>query len=166
MQPNFGSVTALTPQSHRMAEAEGTPGVPLSQSLLRQGHLGPRAVTFPSGEVQACSAGAQGGAFPLPAALRMRNSPPMARAALDLHFGVSRAPLLAPVSPGGGIYHQSSPGASWIAPVTPPAGIRLDPGGAGPETCKFQPEAAPVYGGSDPLIFPVKHHLSLSSLHP
>lgn len=140
MQPSFGFITILTPQSHRMAEAGGDLWGPPVPVPAQAGPPGPQGcVTCPSGEVQACSAGV----FPLPAALRMLNSPPMARAAaLDLPFGVSRAPLL---SLGGGIYHQSP--------------------GAGPETCKFQSEAAPVCGGSDPLLFPLKHHLSLSSPH-
>lgn len=124
MQPSFGLVTILTPQSHRMAEAGGDlwgPPVPVPAQA------GPRAVSPAPLERTLLELS------PLPAALRILNSPSMARAALDLHFGLSRAPLL---SPGGGIYHQST--------------------GAGPETCKFQPEAAPVCGGSDPSYFPTK----------
>lgn len=97
LQPSFGLVTVVTAQSHRMAEAGGDLWGGLSQSLLRQGHLG--CVTCPPGEVQVCSAAAQAGAFPpLPPALRILNSPSMASAALGLVVG-SAEPLCWPLCP-------------------------------------------------------------------
>lgn len=113
---------------------------------------------------QVCS-GAQGGAFPPPPALRILNSPSMAtaaRAALDPQAGVSRAPLLAPLSLEEEFITnplQEPPGLLLTCSVIPPTGIRVvqvSHEEQGLKICKYQPEAAPVSGGSDPLYFPTK----------
>lgn len=109
MQPSFGLVTVLTAQSHRMAGG-GLWSCPCS---------GPRAVT--SGELQVCSAGAQGGASPLPAALRIPNSPSTASAALGLILG-SAEPLCQLLCP---LEEELIPVHSRSSCLLPPAGIRV-----------------------------------------
>lgn len=162
MQPSFGLVTVVTAQSHRMAEAGGDlwgGPVPVPAQAGPPGlcHLSP----WRGPGVLCCS---PGWSFPSPPSCPQ--DPELTihgLCSLGSCCGLSRAPLLAPVSLAGGIYHQPPPGASWIAelPLQQGSGWFKFP----PEISKFTPEAAPACGGSDPLLSPLKHHLSLSCLH-
>lgn len=165
LQPSFGLVTAVTPQSPRMAEAGGDLwGAPVP-APAQAGPPGPQGcVTCPLETSRCALLQPRVELCPLPPALRILNSPPMATAALHLLLG-SAEPLcwlpwrrnLSPIHPGS------------LLDCSCPAELPLQQGSGWfkwpPEICKLQPEAAPVCGGSDPLIFPLKHHLSLSPLH-
>lgn len=150
MQPSFGLVTVLTPQSHRMAEG-GLWG-------------GPGPVT--SAELQA-------GASPLPAALRIPNSPSKltihglcSQSCLGSHSGLSTAPVSAPVSLGGG----TDPSPLQEPPVLlPPAGTRVlqfPQEEQGLESANSNLRLLLPVEGLILFIFPLKHHLSLPLFTP